>query len=231
MNINAPAVVDQYTLDPSTTSKKKKELGQGDFLELMMQQLKNQDPMKPMDNGEFLGQMAQFSTVSGIESMQASLESLTETYSTGQTLQSAQLVGQEVLIENSDLSLNSTGASGGRFDLDASSGDVALNISDAAGNLVRKVDLGEFAAGRHDFSWDGKNTDGNRMPAGSYSANIVAKNGETFNSATVLSARIIDSVEFGKGGTSTLNTKHGDVLTLSDIRQIRNRSDQQINNQ
>jgi flagellar basal-body rod modification protein FlgD len=230
MNISETSALDQYQLDTSPTPKLNKELGQDDFLELMTQQLKNQDPMKPMDNGEFLGQMAQFSTVSGIESMQASLESLTQTFSSSQTLQSVQLVGQEVLIENPDLSLDSSGGTGGRFDLDATSGDVQLNISDSAGNLVRKIDLGEFAAGRHDFIWNGQNTKGDRVPAGNYTADIVAKSGEIFNSATVLSARIIDSVEFGKGGESTLNTTQGDVLSLADIRQIRNVVNAQSNN-
>ena len=231
MNIEPPSVLDQYKLDTSATSKLDKELGQDDFLELMMEQLKNQDPMEPMDNGEFLGQMAQFSTVSGIESMEASLSKLTETYATGQTLQSAQLVGQEVLIESAELSLDSEGASGGRFDLDATSGEVELSISDATGTVIRTIDLGEYAAGRHDFSWDGTNTNGDRMPAGNYSVSIVAKDGENFNSAAVLSARTVDSVEFGTSGTTTLNTTRGDVLTLSDIRQIRNNSDTQTNKQ
>lgn len=231
MNIGETSVLEKYQQDTSSASKLSKELGQDDFLELMTQQLKNQDPMKPMDNGEFLGQMAQFSTVSGIESMQASLESLTQTFSSSQTLQSVQLVGQEVLIENPELSLDSNGDTGGRFDLDATSGDVQLNISDSAGNLVRKIDLGEFPAGRHDFSWNGLNTKGDRAPAGNYTIDIVAKNGETFNSATVLSARIVDSVEFGQGGESTLNTTQGDVLSLADIRQIRNAVDKQLDNQ
>jgi len=231
MNVSETSVLDRYQIDTSSTSTLDKELGQDDFLELMTQQLKNQDPMKPMDNGEFLGQMAQFSTVSGIESMQASLEQLTQTFSSGQTLQSVQLVGQEVLIENPELSLDSKGATGGRFDLDATSGDVQLNISDSAGNLVRKIDLGEFPAGRHDFSWNGLNTKGDRVPAGNYSADIVAKNGEVFNAATVLSARIIDSVEFGKTGQTTLNTTQGDLLALADIRQIRNVVKEQSNNQ
>jgi len=230
MNISTPSVLDQYALDPSSNSTINKELGQDDFLELMMQQLKNQDPMEPMDNGEFLGQMAQFSTVSGIESMEASLTQLTDTYSTGQTLQSAQLVGREVLIESPELSLGNSGQSGGRFELNASSGGVELTISDAAGNVVNKLDLGERAAGRHDFTWNGFNSDGDRVPEGTYSASIVAKNGDTFESATLLSARTIDSVEFGTGSQTTLNTTRGDVLAIEDIRQIRN-SDNQANNQ
>lgn len=224
MNVSGSSVIDQYQIDPNAQKNYNKELGQGDFLELMMQQLKHQDPMKPMDNGEFLGQMAQFSTVSGIEAMAESMDSLAQTYSVGQTLQSAQLVGQEVLIESPTISLTDDASAGGRFDLDASSSDVTLSISDANGTLVRQLPLGELKSGRHDFSWDGKDEDGNQMPAGSYTAGITALNGDTYDSATVLGARVVDSVEFGSDGETTLNTTLGDTLTLEDVRQIRQRS-------
>lgn len=221
MNTIAPAISDQYQLDTQTKTTKTKELGQDDFLELMMAQLENQDPMKPMDNGEFLGQMAQFSTVSGIEDMQASLEKLSATYATGQTLQSTQLVGQEVLIENNRMTLNDNGSTGGSFDLDVSSGDVLLNISNSAGITVRQLPLGEFSSGRHSFTWDGLDESGKRLPAGSYTAEISAEENEKRINAPVLTSRIIDSVEFGSGSETVLNTSQGETLTMADIRQIR----------
>lgn len=221
VTIAAPVVDEQFQLNSQTESKYNKELGQDEFLELMTAQLKNQDPMKPMDNGEFLGQMAQFSTVSGIEKMQVSMENLSATYATGQTLQSVQLVGQEVMIESGSIELSDTGATGGSFELDAGSGDVRLDIADASGTVVRQVKLGEYGPGRHDFSWNGMNDLGERVPAGSYKAVISAQQGEEFISASVLSTRIIDSVEFGAGGQATLNTRQGEILTLADIRQIR----------
>lgn len=224
------SVIEQYALDTTAQQNYNKELGQDEFLELMMVQLKNQDPMEPMDNGEFLGQMAQFSTVSGIESMDESLQALTQTFGSSQTLQTAQLVGQEVLVESPDLNLAETESTGGRFDLVASASDVTLNIMDATGAQVRQVNLGEFQAGRHDFSWDGNNQNGERMPPGNYSAEISYSNGETFDAATVLSARIVDSVEFSAAGQTTLNTTLGETLTLEDVRQIRQRSDNQNNN-
>lgn len=222
MTTIAPAALEQYQFDQQDENNYTKELGQGEFLELMMAQLKNQDPMKPMDNGEFLGQMAQFSTVSGIEDMQVSLDKLSETYATSQTLQSTALVGQEVLIEDNNFELNADETVTGSFELDAASGDVKLDISNAAGAIVQQVDLGEYGAGRHAFVWDGKNNEGNRMPAGKYSANVTVQKNEGYESVTVLSSRVIDSVEFGAGNQSTLNTLQGDTLTMADIRQIRN---------
>lgn len=219
--IDNSAISDQYQLNSTSASTIDKELGQDEFLELMMAQLKNQDPMEPMDNGQFLGQMAQFSTVTGIEGMQQSLDSLSSTYAAGQTLQSTQLVGQEVLIEDSSLELAESGTTGGSFELDASSGKVLLDITDTNGSVVRQVELGQFAAGRHDFSWDGLNDAGERLPAGTYSAQVSTQQGDDYTAASVLTSRVIESVEFGAGGETTLNTQRGDVLTLADIRQIR----------
>jgi len=223
--VSAATLGDQYTIESQqATPTYNKELGQSEFLELMTAQLKNQDPMEPMDNGEFLGQMAQFSTVSGIEKMQQSMETLSSTYATGQTLQSVQLVGQEVLIENNSLELADSGSTGGSFELDVTSGNVMLNIADSSGTVIRQVNQGEYAAGRHAFSWDGKDDSGERMPAGTYTAEISAQQGDDFLAASVLTTRIVDSVEFGAGGQATLNTQQGDVLTLADIKQIRSSS-------
>ena len=219
--VSAATLNDQYSIDDQTKPTHNKELGQDEFLELMTAQLKNQDPMKPMENGEFLGQMAQFSTVSGIEEMQTSLENLSATYATGQTLQSVQLVGQEILIESNSMELSATGATGGAFELDATSGNVIVNIADSGGTVVRQIKMGEHVAGRHAFSWDGMDDLGERVPAGNYSAEVSAQQGDEFQAASVLSSRIIESVEFGAGGQATLNTAQGDILTLADIRQIR----------
>lgn len=223
MTTITPAALDKYMFDQQGGEPEfKKELGQTEFLELMMAQLENQDPMKPMDNGEFLGQMAQFSTVSGIDNMQKSIEKLTETYATSQTLESTALVGQEVLIEDSTVELNVDQEVNGSFELDAATGNIKLDIADAAGVVVRQIELGEYSAGRHSFAWDGKNNQGDRMPPGKYTATVTAKADEGYEAVTVLSSRVIDSVEFTAGSQPSLNTLQGDVITMADIRQIRN---------
>lgn len=186
-----------------------------------MAQLKHQDPMKPMDNGEFLGQMAQFSTVTGIDEMKESLDALSQTYASSQTLQSSQLVGKEVLIESSKLALEESGDAKGVFELENSAGNVKMTITNQAGEVVRQLDMGEFAPGRHEFSWDGRNDKRDRAPAGAYTISITSEFEETVTSATVMASRVIDSVEFGKGSDTRLNTRQGETLSLSDIRQIR----------
>jgi len=112
--------------------------------------------MQPMENGEFLSQMAEFSTVTGIEDMNASLETLTTSIGTNRTLEAASLIGREVVVEDDQLSLDDSDTGvGGRFSLDSSSGDVSLDIYSPDGTLVRRQAMGQFEAGEHAFSWDG----------------------------------------------------------------------------
>jgi len=224
MTAISPSIVDDYALEKQTTSKFNKDLGQDEFLELMMAQLKHQDPMEPMDNGEFLGQMAQFSTVTGIDDMKESIEALTQTYATSQTLQSTQLVGQEVLIESNKLSLRDTGDTEGVFELESASGNVQMSITNAAGEVIRSQGLGDFPAGRHAFTWDGNNQQRDRVGPGAYSISITSNHEDTITAATVMTSRIIESVEFGNGSDTRLNTHQGEGLSLADIRQIRQSS-------
>jgi len=216
-----PTALDQYQLEQNTATDGKKELGQGEFLELMMAQLKHQDPFKPMENGEFLGQMAQFSTVSGIDKMQAALEELSSGYMSSQTLEATKLVGQEVLVESNQITLNSENEVSGRFTLETASGDVKLDVTDSTGKVVRHIDLGEHAAGRNDFSWDALDNKGKRVPPGDYTIGISASDGEEYVAASVLMPRIVDSVEFSTGGSAVLNTTDGNSLTLDEIRAVR----------
>lgn len=218
-----PEQLAQHDLGNREPVAKSNELGQDEFLKLMLTQIKYQDPMKPMENGEFIGQMAQFSTVSGIEKMNASIESLSSAYGSSQTLQASQLIGREVLLSDNTLELDaSESGAGGRFDLDASSGSVTVDVMDPGGSLVRRMSLGQQAAGPHDFHWDGRDDNGDPVAAGTYNAVITAEgaNGDDV-SLPVLVARLVGSVEFDPDGQVTLATDTGDTFNLSDIRQIR----------
>lgn len=216
-----PAALAKYQLDQTPQETDASELGQEDFLTIMMAQLKHQDPFEPMDNGEFLGQMAQFSTVSGIEGMQSSLEQMSASFTANQTLEASQLIGQSVLVEDSTAHLKTDSSVEGRFELPASSGSVKIDILDSSGRLVRELELGETASGRHDFEWDGNNSLGERLPAGQYTIEITAAAGNTREAVPVLLSRKVDSVEFGNEGAVQLNTVDGDVISLDQIKQIR----------
>ena len=221
-----PSTLSQYGIEQRPPEEKSNELGQDEFLKLMMTQLKHQDPMKPMQNGEFIGQMAQFSTVSGIEQMQKALEDLSSAYGSSQTLQSSELVGRDVLVESRDFTIGEgSETASGRFELDASSGDVRVEIIDARGSLVRSYPLGQKSSGMHDFSWDGRDEDGRMVSPGDYTVSVTAASGDERIGLNVLAERRVDSVEFAPGGNVTLNTAGGQSLSLADIRQIKGRDE------
>lgn len=149
------------------------ELGQEDFLKLLVAQLKNQDPTNPADNSEFLSQIAQFSMVSGIDDLGTSFNSIAGNLYATQAMQAANLVGREVLTESSSTLLNA-----GDFSIDGvigfenDSNAVQMKIRDASGALVDVIDIGVAGAGEQSFSWGAIDPAGNTLPAGEYSFSV-----------------------------------------------------------
>ena len=115
----------------------KEELGQEEFLQLMLTQLENQDPFKPMESGEFLGQLAQFGTVTGLGELQQSFESLSGSLISDQALQAASLVGRSVTIESGEGVLQPDAALTGAVELPTGSSSVSVQVMDAAGQITR----------------------------------------------------------------------------------------------
>ncbi len=207
-----------------TTSKtpQKQTLGQEQFLKLLTTQMTHQDPMKPMDNGEFLGQMAQFSTVSGIQDLQASFKDFAGSISSGQALQAAGLVGRTVSAPSQEALLGVVGKVSGDFELPSSSANVKVKIIDSlSGDTVKVIDLGEHKAGNIKFDWDGLDNNDVRADAGVYkieaSATIDGKN-------TVLATNIqseVESVTMGANGSGLqVNLVGLGSVKFSQIRQI-----------
>jgi flagellar basal-body rod modification protein FlgD len=160
--------LDIANLQLAATGAKKasKQLGQQDFLALMIQQLRNQDPLKPMENGEFIGQMAQFSTVTGIADMTKSIASLADSFNSGQALQAASMVGRTVLTEASTGSFSGTKPLSGAVELPYSTSSAVVRVYSSAGELVRELPLGTQEKGLTNFSWDGTLANGQPAPAG-----------------------------------------------------------------
>lgn len=196
----------------------KAELGQAEFLRLMTTQLQNQDPFKPMESGEFLGTIAQFSTVSGIQSLQSSFEGLAASLSSNQTLQASQMVGRAVLVPSDTGFLPEGGLLMGAADLPAG-GDVSVEIRDASGQVVRHLDLGQQGAGLAEFTWDGVADDGTQLPQGSYTMAAFLRQGGSATSVATLGVGLVDSVSLGANGL-TLNLLGLAPVALTQVRQI-----------
>ena len=141
---------------------------QDQFLTLLVAQLQNQDPTNPMDNAQMTSQMAQISTVSGIEKLNSTVESVTSQFASMQMLQGVSMIGHTVLSAGNHLGLAAKEAEDGTkhltgtaaFDLDASASNVTVTITDANGKLVDTIEMGSANAGRNYFTWDGSDYTG-----------------------------------------------------------------------
>lgn len=188
------------------------------FLKLLTTQLKNQDPLNPLDNAQVTSQLAQISTVSGIEKLNATLQLLLQDSQASQTTQAASLVGHAVLVPGSGLLLEE-GASIGGVEMAGAADKVTVTIKDANGIVVRTMELGALEAGVHNFSWDGKTDNGAQAANGSYTVTIAAKQGSEDVTATALTLGAVRSViRDGTGYSLDLGTLG--AYGMDEVRQI-----------
>jgi len=206
---------------PSPTEKKSNRLGQEDFLDLMLTQIRHQDPLNPMESAEFVSQLAQFGTVNGITELQSSFESLASSLQSNQALQASSLVGHSVLVPGNILALTQGAQVNGAVDLSSSTDSLKISIQDASGQTVRQIDMGIQPAGLVNFVWDGLDDSGNPLPAGNYSINATASiNGEVISQATMITAKV-ESVTLSKNGTGPfLNLLGFGSVNLSEVREV-----------
>lgn len=188
------------------------------FLTLLTTQLKNQDPLNPMDNAQLTSQLAQISTVNGIEKLNDSLKTLLSGMTDSQAMQAAALVNHGVLVPGSSLALGEQGGIGG-FELATAADDVTVTIKDANGLVVRTLSLGAQDAGIIPFVWDGKSDSGAQAATGNYTYSISAKTGSTTSTPTALAYGLVQAVTRNSSGM-TLDVGTLGAYGLSDVKQI-----------
>ena len=190
------------------------------FLKLLVTQMKNQDPLNPMDNAQVTSQMAQLSTVTGIDKLNVTLQALSDSMMGSQSLQAASMIGHGVLVDGKDVDL-SDGAGYGGFQLDKSVKNAQISIYDKAGVLVRSIELGEQPAGIARWAWDGKSNSGADMSDGRYTFDVSINYGDGGKnaSAPTLQFGMVSSVTQGKQGV-TLGIGQMEGIELSQVRQI-----------
>jgi flagellar basal-body rod modification protein FlgD len=202
-------------------TKANDELGQAEFLQLMTAQLANQDPLEPMENGDFLGQIAQFGTVSGINELNTGFNSLNSSFQSNQALQASTLVGRKVLIPSEVAYLGATGGLSGSVELEQVAQEVTVRITNAQGQLVHQQFLGPQPIGLSNFSWDGLNSSGALSSAGKYSISAEVNRGTSVSAGSVLSVVDVESVTIGKAGQDlTLSLSGLGNIGMADVRKI-----------
>jgi flagellar basal-body rod modification protein FlgD len=189
------------------------------FMTMLVAQMKNQDPLNPMDNSEVTSQMAQLSSVSGIEQLNTTMQSLMSNYQTSQNLQASNLIGHGILTAGSGVTLSS-GQAGMGVNLAASADSVTVDIYDAAGTKVNSVDLGAESAGITSFTWDGTTSSGSTAPDGQYTFKVTATNAGQAVTATALQFGVVSSVSFNGTNGITLSVPGMNDVKFSDVQQV-----------
>jgi flagellar basal-body rod modification protein FlgD len=205
------------------TAKGKKSannLGIDEFLTLMTTQLKNQDPMKPLEGTEFVAQLAQFGTVSGVQAMQSSMETLAASLRSTQALNGATLVGRDILAPVESVNLTEGVPVGGEIEVPTGTSSVQVRITDSSGAVVREMNVSP-TAGTNTFTWDGLRSDGTKASSGSYDIEAIAKTGTSSESLTVLMSGRVSSVSIDSTGASlTLNTSALGAVSMANVRRV-----------
>lgn len=188
------------------------------FLKLLVTQMKNQNPLNPLDNAQVTSQMAQLSTVSGIEKLNTTLQSLTAGLAATQSMQATSMIGRGVLVPGSATALQAGRAVAG-VELAQPADKVIVSIHDASGNVLQQVDIGARAAGVSAFQWDGVTDRGTAATDGVYTISVNATSGGKKVEATPLAFGQVTAVAPGaQGAMFTIGEREN--VAFSDIRQI-----------
>lgn len=203
---------------PGNSIKPAVDDAQDRFLKLLVTQMKNQDPLNPLDNAQVTSQMAQISTVSGIDKLNTTLQTMAASFAANQSLQATSMIGHGVLAPGSALTLQNGGATAG-VDLPQTVDRLTVTIKDSAGIAVHTVELGPQPAGTIAFQWDGVTDSGATAASGTYSFAVSAQQGGNTVNAGTLSYGRVNGVSNGAQGV-TLDVDGLGVVALSDVRQV-----------
>jgi len=195
-------------------------LGINDFIQLMTTQLKYQDPTQPQDSTQFVAQLAQFSTVSGVQQMNSSISSLLTQLKSSQAVSATSLVGHTVLVQGKSMPVTAGQSVVGAVDTPSNASNVNVTVTDASGQVVKHLSV-PVQSGMSYFTWDGTDDAGNATASGSYNFTAAANVAGKPVAADTLLANRIDSVTIDPTTNSLqLNTDSLGTVTLADVRQV-----------
>jgi len=197
-------------------------LGKDDFLQLLVTQLRNQDPVNPMESAEFASQLAQFNSVEQLINVNDSIEALAQQQASTSTglinTMASTLSGKTVKVQTNQFGLGSEGSTEIGFKINNPAGDVEIRIFNESGELVRTEKLKNFNAGEHTYTWDGKSDSGRSLEEGTYRVEVSAKDGDTNIPASTFLEGVVDRVKFSNSGVKLL--VNGVDVGLGDVEEI-----------
>ena len=188
------------------------------FMTLLITQMKNQDPLNPMDNAQVTSQMAQLSTVTGIDKLNSTVTSLMSNMQTGQSYQAANMIGHNVLVPGSAVTTTGTGGYFG-IDLPIGADKLSVTIKDSAGSTIRTLNLGAQEAGSLPLKWDGFADDGSVAKTGNYKFEVTATTAGQSVAADSLNYAEVMSVSNSTSGVK-LNLSNLASVSTTDVKEI-----------
>jgi flagellar basal-body rod modification protein FlgD len=210
-SVVAQPVGTQLPTNSNGLSTSGQTIDENNFLQLLTAQLEHQDPLDPTSADAFASELAEFSTATGVQNLQASVS--------GQ--QAVGLVGQNVAVNGNSLILGSSGGATGAFNLSSAASDVAVAITNSAGNTVASIDLGAMPAGMQTFSWNGSGANGVTSAPGTYNFSISAVANGTSVPATPYAVAPVTGVGLGGQSGPTLDLGGGlTPIPLSSVQQV-----------
>jgi len=214
----ATALISSLNANSNSAAKTNTADTEDRFLKLLVTQMKNQDPLNPMDNAQVTSQLAQLSTVTGIDKLNATLQALSDNMSIGQSLSATSMIGRGVLIPGSTITLNDGKAIGG-IELTQPADSLKVLIQDGAGNTVSALQMGPQKAGVIPLAWDGQTDEGTPAVDGDYKFSVEALRGSNQIDATALTFGMVNAVTPGVNG-ATLDVGKAGSISMSAVKQI-----------
>lgn len=206
------------TQTTSTSKTTQQELGKDAFMQLLISQLAYQDPLEPMDNTEFISQLAQFSALEQQQNIAAGIQLLALSQTASTNSQMVNLIGKRVLTPGNQFTLEAEKALTLRYNLEGDGIPAKIIIKNSDGDVVRTINITEFKEGTNQVAFDGKDDDGDWLAAGSYTYEVVSSTGDKIEGLTTYANFLVDAVAFE--GSSILLKALGITIDLGDISEV-----------
>ncbi len=207
------------TIGDQSNSRENNVLGKDDFLNLLVTQLQNQDPLNPMDSTTFTSQLAEFSSLEQLEGINGNLENLNLSQESINRSQAVSLIGRDVMASGNSIQVNQGVADTLHFILEKDAAMVNGNIYDSAGGFVTTIQTGPLTAGEQTLNWDGTDLNGNQIQDGAYSFEVLAAdvNSGQVDVKTISEGRVT-AVSYENG--STYLSLGDQKIPLKDVYQV-----------
>ncbi len=194
-----------------TPAKSSESLGKNDFLQMLVVQLQNQDPLNPMDATGFTAQLAQFSSLEQLQNINTSLTGIGTSQAVLTHSQAVEFIGKQITAVGDSTEVAEGGSEALQFSLNGEAAGVFVNIYDAGGNFIRNLEFGAMAAGEQSVSWDGRDARGNTVADGTYRFTVEAVNADN---------QPVSTVTFARGTVTGVNYRDGQAYLITGSQEI-----------